>query len=135
MGTPKVLILYFITLVISFTVDLIWLSLMNSHFYKIKLAGLMADKINWLPAILFYLLFVVGLILLVVLPALDRGSWLRATMLGGLFGMVAYSTYDLSNAATLKNWPVILSIVDILWGTTFSALIATISYFIANALQ
>jgi uncharacterized membrane protein len=135
MGFFKTLILYFSTLAICFGIDLIWLGLMNSRFYKPQLAGLMSDKVNWLPAILFYLLFVIGLLLLVVLPAVDRGSWIRAMLLGGLLGMVAYATYDLSNLATIKNWPVVVTIVDIVWGTALSAILATISYFIAKALS
>ena len=108
---------------------------MNSRFYKPQLAGLMSDKVNWLPGILFYVLFTIGLLLLIVLPTIEHGSWLRAMLLGGLLGMVAYATYDLSNLATIKNWPIVVTIVDIIWGTSFSAMIATISYFIAKALS
>jgi uncharacterized membrane protein len=135
MGLFKTLMLYFSTLAACFGIDLIWLSLMNSRFYKPHLAGLMSDKVNWLPAILFYFLFIMGMLVLVVLPAVDRGSWIRAMLTGGLLGMVAYATYDLSNLATLKNWPVILTIVDILWGTILSAVVASASYFIAKALS
>ena len=108
---------------------------MNSRFYKPQLAGLMSDKVNWLPGILFYILFVIGLLLLVVLPAVDNGSWIRVMLLGGLLGMVAYATYDLSNLATINNWSVVVTIVDIIWGTVFSAIVATISYFIAKAIS
>jgi len=135
MGLLKTLIVYLSTVVVFFAIDLIWLGLMNSRFYKTQLAGFMSDKVNWLPAILFYLLFIAGLLLLVVLPAVEHGSWIRALLLGGLLGMVAYATYDLSNLATLKSWPLIVSIVDILWGTTLSAIVASISYFIAKALS
>jgi uncharacterized membrane protein len=135
MGLLKTLVLYFSTLAVCFGIDLIWLSLMNSRFYKPHLAGLMSDKVNWLPAILFYFLFIIGLLVLVVLPAVDRSSWIRAMLMGGLLGMVAYATYDLSNLATLKNWPAILTIVDILWGTVLSAAVASASYFIAKALS
>jgi len=135
MGLIKTLILYFSTAAVFFAIDLVWLGLMNSRFYKIQLAGLMSDKVNWLPALLFYLLFIVGLLFLVVLPAVDQGSWLRAMLLGGLLGMVAYATYDLTNLATFKNWPVLVTIVDISWGATVSAIVATISYFIEKALS
>jgi len=135
MGFLKVVILYFSTLAICFVIDIIWLGFMNSRFYKPQLAGLMSDKVNWLPGILFYVLFVVGLLLLVVMPAYNNESWVSAILLGGLLGMVAYATYDLSNLATIKNWPVVVTIVDIIWGTVFSAIVATISYFIARALS
>jgi uncharacterized membrane protein len=135
MGFSKTLILYFSTLAVFFAIDLIWLLLMNSRFYKIQLAGLMSNKVNWLPAVLFYLLFVVGVLLLVVLPAVDCDSWIRVMLLGGLLGMIAYSTYDLSNLATIKNWPVVVTLVDIVWGTILSAIVATISFYIAKALS
>jgi uncharacterized membrane protein len=134
MGFFKTLVLYFSTLAVCLGIDLTWLGLMNSRFYKPQLSGLMSDKINWLPAILFYILYIIGLLVLVVLPSVDRNSWMRAMVLGGLFGMVAYATYDLSNLATIKNWPVVLTIVDIIWGTALSSILATISYFIAKKL-
>ena len=135
MGLLKTLILYFSTAVVFFAIDLIWLGLMNSRFYKPQLVGLMSDKVTWLPAILFYLLFVVGVVLLVVLPAIEHGSWLSAMLLGGLLGMIAYGTYDLTNLASIKNWPIMVTIVDIVWGTILAATVATISYFIAKALS
>jgi uncharacterized membrane protein len=135
MGLLKTLILYLSTAAAFFAIDLIWLGLMNSRFYKVQLAELMSDKVNWLPAILFYLLFIVGLLLLVVLPAVEHDSWIRALLLGGLLGMVAYATYDLTNLASIKNWPIVVTMVDIVWGTILAATVATISYFIAKALS
>jgi uncharacterized membrane protein len=135
MGLLKTLILYLSTAAVFFAIDLIWLGLMNSRFYKIQLAEFMSDKVNWLPAILFYLLFIVGLLLLVVLPAVEHDSWIRALLLGGLLGMVAYATYDLTNLASMKNWPTVVTMVDIVWGTILAATVATISYFIAKALS
>jgi uncharacterized membrane protein len=135
MGLLKTLILYLSTAAVFFAIDLIWLGLMNSRFYKIQLAEFMSDKVNWLPAILFYLLFIVGLLLLVVLPAVEHDSWIRALLLGGLLGMVAYATYDLTNLASIKNWPIVVTMVDIVWGTILAATVATISYFIAKALS
>ena len=131
----QIVILYFITLAIGLIIDLIWLGLMNSRFYKSQLAGLMSDKVNWLPGILFYLLFIAGLLILVVIPAFNNESWVSAMLLGGLLGMVAYGTYDLTNLASIKNWPVPVTVVDIIWGTVFSATVATISYFIASAIS
>ena len=130
----QVVILYFITLAIGFVIDLVWLGVMNSRFYKPKLAGLMSDKVNWLPGIMFYVLFVFGLLALVVIPAFNNESWLSAMLMGGLLGMIAYGTYDLTNLASIKNWPVPVTVVDIIWGTVFSAIVATIGYFIAKAL-
>ncbi len=135
MGLFKTLVLYFSTLAVCFGIDLVWLGLMNSRFYKPHLAGLMSVKVNWLPAILFYVIFIVWMLVLVVSPAVDKGSWVRAMLTGGLLGMVAYATYDFSNLATLKNWPAIFTVVDTAWGTALSAAVASASYLIVRALS
>jgi uncharacterized membrane protein len=129
------LMLYGATLAVFFGIDLIWLAIMNKRFYAVQLNGLMSDKVQWVPAIIFYLLFIAALIILVVLPASEAGSWLKACALGALLGMVAYATYDLTNLSTIKNWPLVVTVVDIVWGTTISAIVATVSYFIAGALK
>ena len=135
MGFGKSVILYLATFGVFFIIDLVWLLVMNSRFYKIQLSELMAEKVKWLPAILFYLLFIVGVLLLVVLPAVDHGTWTTALLLGGLLGMISYGTYDLTNLASIRNWPLKVSIVDIIWGSVLAALVSTISFFIAVALD
>jgi uncharacterized membrane protein len=134
-GIIRSLVLYAATLAVFFGIDLIWLAIMNKRFYAVQLNGLMSDKVQWVPAILFYFLFIAALIILVVLPAAGAGSWLKACALGALLGMVAYATYDLTNLSTIKDWPLAVTVVDIVWGTAISAIVATISYFIAGALK
>ena len=134
MSFYKALIAYFSTGVIFLIIDFAWLAVMNPRFYKPQLAAFMADKVNWLPAIIFYLLITLGLVVLAVVPAVERASWLRAIIWGGLLGMVAYGTYDLTNLATFKNWPLPVTIVDIIWGTFLSAATAAASYFIVKQL-
>jgi uncharacterized membrane protein len=92
----------------------------------------MADPIVWWAAILFYLLFIAGIIFFAVLPGLDAGSWTKALALGAAFGFFAYMTYDLTNLATLRGWPITLVVVDIAWGTVLAASVATASYFIGT---
>jgi uncharacterized membrane protein len=135
MGLAKYLVLYAGTLVVFLGIDMLWLVLMSKRFYNVQLGSLMAEKVQWLPAILFYLLFVAVLIILVVLPAVETGSWLKALGTGALLGMVAYATYDLTNLSTLRDWPLAVTVVDIVWGTSLAALVATASYFIAGALK
>ena len=135
METGKIVILYFSALGVFFLIDLVWLILMNSRFYKKELSGLMAGNVKWVPAILFYVLFIFAGIILVVLPAVDAGSWTAALLKGGLLGMVCYGTYDFTNLATIRNWPLKVTIVDIIWGTALSASISTAGYFIATAIQ
>ena len=135
MGFGKSILLYICTFGVFFIIDLIWLLTMNSRFYKVQLSELMAEKVKWMPAILFYLLFIVGVLLLVVIPAVDHGTWITALLLGGLLGMISYGTYDLTNLASIRNWPLKVTIVDIIWGTVLSAIVSTISFFIATALD
>jgi len=88
----------------------------------------MAPSPNWFVVVIFYLLFIVGILFFVVLPGLESGS-LKATLLrAALFGLITYATYDLTNLATLKDWPVLLSVVDMMWGTVLSVLVSYLSF-------
>jgi uncharacterized membrane protein len=134
MDFGKLVVLYIASFGVFFVIDLVWLGLMNSRFYKRELAGLMAEKVKWLPAVIFYLLFVFTGIVLIVRPAVEKGAWTDALWRGGLLGMIAYGTYDFTNLATIKNWPLKVTIIDIVWGTCLSAAISTAGYFIATGL-
>ena len=135
MGLGKSVILYLATFGVFFVIDLAWLLVMNSRFYKKQLSELMAEKVKWLPAILFYLLFIAGVLLLIVIPAVNHGTWITVLLKGGLMGMISYGTYDLTNLASIRNWPLKATIVDIVWGTLLSAVVATISFLIATAIS
>jgi len=116
-------------------IDFIWLKYVALGFYRSNIGHLMTESPNLIIAGLFYLVYIVGVVILAVNPALDKGSWVTACLLGGLLGLVAYGTYDITNLATLKNWPPIVAIVDIIWGTVLTASVATVSYFISAALR
>lgn len=124
--------IYLITLPVFFGIDLIWLSLIARKLYVSQLGSLMSPNVNWIAAISFYLLFMVGLIIFVISPALEKHSWINALIFGALFGFFTYSTYDLTNLATLKNWPTVITFIDMAWGTVLSASVSTIVYFIAS---
>ncbi len=124
--------LYFIVLPIFFALDMIWLGVVSKKFYAEQVGFLMKPDINWTAAISFYLLFIAGLVVFVVSPALLKHSWMHAALLGALFGLITYATYDLTNLATVKDWPLLVTLVDLAWGTVLSASVATISYFIAT---
>ena len=124
--------IYLITLPVFFGIDLIWLSLVARKLYLSQLGSLMNSNVNWFAAISFYLLFMVGLIIFVISPALEKHSWLNALIFGALFGFFTYATYDLTNLATLKNWPTLITFVDMAWGTVLSASVSIIVYFIAS---
>lgn len=124
--------LYVIALPVFFAIDMVWLGLVAKNFYKNQIGFLMRPDINWVAAILFYLLFIVGLVLFVIAPAIEKGSWIRALLFGAFFGFITYATYDLTNLATLKDWPLLVTIVDLAWGTVLGALVSVITYFIAG---
>lgn len=123
--------LYFLALPIFFLIDMVWLGLVAKGFYAKHLGFLMRPDVNWLAAIIFYLLFIAGLIVFVVTPALSRGSWLYALGLGALFGLVTYATYDLTNLAILKNWSLVVTLVDLLWGAVLAASVSVLTYLLA----
>ncbi len=124
--------LYFIALPVFLAIDMIWLGLIAKNFYAKQIGFLMKSNINWLAAIIFYLLFIVGLVLFVIMPAMQKNSWLQALLFGALFGLITYATYDLTNLATIKDWPVLVTIIDLIWGTTVAGAVSVISFFIAT---
>lgn len=126
--------LYLVALPVFFAIDFIWLALVARKFYLEQLGSLMKTNINWPAALTFYALFIVGLIIFVISPAIEKKSLMHALVMGGLFGFFAYATYDLTNLATLKNWPLPLTLVDMLWGTALAALVSSITYLIASKL-
>jgi uncharacterized membrane protein len=124
--------LFLIALPVFFIVDLIWLVLVAKKFYQDQIGFLMRPDIKWFAAIMFYLLFISGLVLFVISPALEKHSWVHALLYGALFGLITYATYDLTNLATLKDWPILVTIVDLIWGTVLAASISVVTYFIAG---
>lgn len=127
--------LYFATLVVFLAVDLVWLGLVARSFYQKQIGFLMAPATNWTAAIIFYLLFIFGLLFFVVLPGLREGA-LGATLLrAALYGLITYATYDLTNLATLKDWPVTMTIVDMAWGTFLSTVVSLASFWIGGWLK
>jgi uncharacterized membrane protein len=109
---------------------MLWIGLIAKGLYFKTIPGLSAQP-NWLAAIIFYLLYIVGILIFVVLPNLEKG-WGQAFLYGALFGFFAYSTYDLTNYAVMKSWPLSITIIDMAWGTALTGLVATASYFIAK---
>lgn len=120
----SVVIAYVATALVFAVIDGAWLSTVGAQFYRPRLEGLIADGVVWGPAIAFYLLFVAGLLYFAVMPAVAEGRWTQALIRGALFGFFTYMTYDLTNWATLKNWPAAVSLVDIAWGTALTGVSA-----------
>jgi len=115
--------------------DAIWLTTMVPIVYKPALGDLIADPPNFVVAGVFYLVYLIGVVVFAVLPALNQQNWLMALGAGALLGLVTYGTYDFTNLSTLKNWPVTLSLIDVCWGIALTAVTATVGYFVASWLS
>ena len=124
--------LFLIALPVFFAIDMVWLVVVAKNFYQKQIGFLMKPDINWLAAIIFYLLFITGLIIFVITPAMVKQSWVHALLYGALFGLVTYATYDLTNLATVKDWPLLVTAVDLVWGSILAASVSVITYLIAN---
>ena len=124
--------LYFITLIIFLGIDAFWLGLVAPRFYRSQIGHLMADKPNLLAAGVFYLLFVGALVYFVVAPAVGGAEMREIILRGALFGLVTYATYDLTNLATLREWPMLVTVVDLIWGTVLTAATSALSVWIAR---
>ncbi len=124
--------LYAIALPVFFAIDMLWLGVVAKNFYRSQIGNIMKPDVNWVAAIIFYLIFIAGLVVFVIEPAMEKGSWKHALLLGAFFGFVCYATYDLTNLAVAKDWPVLVTIVDLAWGAVLAASVSTITYFIAT---
>jgi uncharacterized membrane protein len=129
------IILYGITLVVFFLIDITWLAKVAPKLYKSQIGHLMSPTVNVAAAAIFYLVFIGGMVFFAIQPGLETGSALQAMLIGGLFGLITYATYDLTNLATLKNWPVKITIIDLVWGTTLSATTTLVVFLIARLLN
>jgi uncharacterized membrane protein len=134
MTAKQMFVMYFIALAVFFIIDMIWLGVVAKGFYRKHLGPLMSSKVNWAAAILFYLLFIVGVLLFVIKPALLAGKPLQALFFGALLGLISYATYDLTNLATLKDWPLVVTIVDLIWGTVLGGAVSFVSVLIGRQL-
>jgi uncharacterized membrane protein len=125
----KEFFLYLGTAAVFFSLDMLWLGVVAKNYYFKNLPHLRAQP-NWTAAIIFYLIYVVGIIVFAILPY--RGDLFRTMLFGGMFGFFAYATYDLTNLSVTKNWPLKLSLIDIAWGTFLTGVVSGAGFFIAN---
>lgn len=127
---PSSIIAYLVSVPVFFIIDMAWLGVVARDLYRSQMGSLLADTVNWPVAIVFYLLFLVGLSIFAIAPALEARNFSHALVYGALFGFFAYATYDLTNWSVLRGWPAMLSVVDIAWGTVLSGAVATATYWI-----
>jgi uncharacterized membrane protein len=128
MNISMFLTLYLISIPIFFIIDMIWLGVIAKNFYQVRIGHLM--EISWLPALLFYFIFLVGLTYFALYPAAQAGSLQTALVAGALFGFFTYATYDLTNLATIRDWPLDMVVVDILWGTFLGGTVSVVTYYL-----
>lgn len=127
--------LYLATLLAFLAIDLFWLGLVARAFYQKHLGYLLAPQTNWLAAVIFYLLFILGIVVFVVLPGLKADSLATTLVYAALFGLITYATYDLTNLATIKDWPVIVTVVDMVWGVVLTTLVSLVSFMVGKWLN
>ncbi|GAB4219503.1 MAG: DUF2177 family protein [Candidatus Microgenomates bacterium] len=123
---------FLIAFIVFLGIDMIWLGFIGKNIYQQYLGYLMTNKVNWLAAFIFYILFIIGLLIFVINPAIAEKSLYKAIIYGALYGLVTYATYDLTNLATIKNWPLLITIIDLLWGTFLSTLVSIITFLIVK---
>jgi uncharacterized membrane protein len=124
--------LYLLTIPIFFLLDLIWLGYIAKGFYRQNLAFILSPEVNWPAAIVFYLIYIVGILFFAVAPAIERSSITRALIWGVSYGFFTYATYDLTNMALIKDWPLKIVVVDILWGMVLCGVVAMLSFVVAK---
>ena len=121
---------YLLTAVIFFALDIVWLGFVAKNIYAKYLGHLLKSQFNLVAGGIFYLIFIAGILIFAVYPAVNKNSFATAVVLGALFGFFTYATYDLTNLATLKDWPLIISLVDIAWGSFLTGVVSASGYFI-----
>jgi uncharacterized membrane protein len=125
--------MYLIAFIVFLAIDSVWLGLIATKFYKNNIGHLMADKPNFIAAGIFYLIFIVGVVFFTYNGIVEQ-DFGKALLAGAVFGFMTYATYDLTNLATLKDWPIIVTVVDLAWGTFLASAMTTATYFLYHAI-
>ncbi len=128
----KLVISYLLTTLVFFAIDLTWIGLVAKKFYWGNMGPLLKDDVNWAAALIFYLLYIIGIFVFAILPAVEDDSVKSAIFYGALFGFFCYATYDLTNLATLKGFPMKVAIVDMIWGTILTGCVSTAGFYITR---
>ncbi len=134
MNIQTFLMLYLVSVPVFFIIDMFWLGVVAKNIYQSKIGHLLGD-VNWVAAIIFYLVFLVGLTFFAIYPAVEEGKIYTAIIYGALFGFFTYATYDLTNLATLKDWPLSITIIDMIWGTVLGSAVAGLTAYIYQSLS
>ena len=131
----KFIPVYLLLVPVFFAIDLVWLSLIATDLYDQQIGFLLADQVNWVAGVLFYLLYIAGIIYFAVAPGIAKKSLKYCLVSAAIFGFLAYATYDLTNLATIDGWPLKISIIDLIWGTTITTTTAFAGWHIEDTLS
>lgn len=123
---------YFITFGIYLVIEMLWLTVIAKNLYEKYIGHLMAAKPNLIVSLIYFIIVIAGLIFFAINPALEKSSIKYAFLAGAIFGLMSYTTYSMTNLATLKDWPVVITIVDVMWGTILNSLTAGLSFYIIS---
>ncbi len=126
--------LFLIAFPVFFIIDMVWLGLVARTFYRDQIGFLLKTDFNWIAAVSFYVLFVIGLIFFVIAPGVKSESWLTTLLMGAFFGLITYATYDLTNLSTVRDWPLLITFVDMAWGMVLAGSVSIITYGIARTI-
>ena len=135
MSIPKVILSFFLTAAVFFAIDLLWLGLVAQGFYADTMGTLMTENVKWPSAILFYIIYIIGILAFVVYPAVEKQSLKRAIGMGVLFGLVCYATFDLVAHAMIQDFPLKLIPIDMTWGMVLTGSVSTLSFLIVRKLK
>jgi len=127
--------LYGLTALVFFAIDLVWIGVVAAGFYQRHIGHLLRPDVLWAPALVFYLLYIAGLLVFAVLPGLEAGALTRTLALGAFFGLVAYATFDLTCMALLRDFPLVVVVVDLVWGMVLTTLVSAAGFGIARWLE
>lgn len=130
----KNLLIYGIATIVFFAIDMLWLGVIAKNLYRQKLGFILSDQVNWAAAFIFYFIYIAGILFFAVLPAIREANWQTALLNGALLGLMCYATYDLTNMATIKNWPLSIVVIDITWGTVLTGSVSLLTYTISSKL-
>ena len=123
---------FFTALSVFFLVDMLWLGVIAKNFYAQQIGFMMKTNVNWVAAVIFYLIFIAGLVFFVINPALEKESVQQLVLTAAFFGLITYATYDLTNLAVIKDWPLLMTVVDIVWGMALSTIVSVATYYLVN---
>jgi len=132
MNIKSTILSYLLTFIVFLMIDMFWLGVVAKNIYQKYLGNFLTDNVNWTAAFIFYFIFVVGISIFAIYPAVNKGSVINAVFMGALFGFFTYATYDLTNLATLKGWPLQIVFIDILWGSVLSAIVSVSGFYIVK---